>query len=79
LLYRTASGEVPVAAHYTVAAGEAESAAPGFLDFELSEAQTRNFRVDQEKFLDFAPANSKSLNHDPMDCCSLRVFRVYAQ
>jgi hypothetical protein len=49
---------------YLVAAGKAESAAPGFFDFELREAKTRNFRFDQETFLGFAPAKSKSLNHD---------------
>jgi hypothetical protein len=62
-----------------VTAGKAERVAPGFVDFELGEAKTRNFRFDQEIFLDFAPANSKSLDHDSMGCCSLSVACVYVQ
>jgi hypothetical protein len=63
----------------SVAVGKEESVAPGFLDFELGEAKTRNFRFDQETFRVFASANSKSLNHDPAGCCSLSVGGVYAQ
>jgi hypothetical protein len=62
-----------------VAAGNVESAVPGFLDFELSEAKTRNFRFDQETFLIFASANSKSLNRDSTDCYSLNVPHAYAR
>jgi hypothetical protein len=60
-----------------VTAGKEEGVASVFLDFALAGAKTRNFRFDQERFLVFAPANSKSLDRDSVGCCSLSVAQGY--
>jgi len=64
---------------YPVAVGKAEGVVRAFLDFELREAKTRNFRFDQERFLVFALVKSKSLDRDPTDCCLLNVVRNYVR
>jgi hypothetical protein len=63
----------------SVTDGKGERAPPGFPDFELAEGKPRNFRLDQERFLDFVHAKSKSLNRDPTDRSSLKVIDAYTK